>query len=238
VSIIQAKTSLFPSLLLEYCTHDKTDTVEVAVMDDVPVLLDESNTPRAVGRCLRKWRRDAGLSIRDVAERSGLSVSFISLVERGETEIAFTRLIRLADALGRHVSDVTTVVDAPKSSNGRKVEADEGAPVHTLPGGVEMAYMGEASWRMQPFIMTLQPGALHGPVAHSYEELVFCVEGQLDMVMDGEPVVVRQGGVLRVPENMMHGYRNTGDSAIRVLTIDLRSDMDTLLRTWAELRTT
>ena len=196
------------------------------------------SVPKAVGASLRAWRHESGLSIREVAKLSGLSMSFVSLVERGETEIALTRLIRLTDVFGRHVSDVMKGVDDPARQSSPKVEADEGLQirVHTLASGVEMVYMGEPSWRMQPFVIALEPGSVHGPVSHSYEELVVCLDGVATMVLDGSLVSLQPGEVMYVEPEMHHAYGNAGTTRARLLAVDLRSDdVRTVLRTWAQL---
>ena len=198
----------------------------------------QPSTSHVVGARLRAWRGEAGLSIREVSELSGLSVSFISLVERGETEIAFTRLIRLADVFGRTVSDVM----APGADSARpprpKVEAHEGVRVHRLSGGVEVVYVGELSWRMQPFVMTLEPGAVHGPVAHSYEELVLCLDGTPTVIVEGNAVALGPDDVLSIPASTEHAYGNTSSQSARLFTVDLRQDMATTLKTWAEIQRT
>jgi quercetin dioxygenase-like cupin family protein len=205
-----------------------------------PRAAEKPSIPKAVGVSLRAWRREAGLSIREVAKLSGLSASFISLVERGESEIAWTRLVRLTDVFGRHVSDVMSAVDDPARSARPKVEAGDGVQVrvHHLAGGVEMVYMGELSWRMQPFMITLEPGAVHGPVAHSYEELVVCLDGEATMVLDGEVMPLHAGDVLSVQANTEHAYGNNSADSSRLLTVDLRQNMESTLRTWAEVHRT
>jgi XRE family aerobic/anaerobic benzoate catabolism transcriptional regulator len=52
-----------------------------------------------VGRTVRSRREDAGLTIRQVAERAGLSPRFVSMVEAGSGNISLARLEKLAVAL-------------------------------------------------------------------------------------------------------------------------------------------
>lgn len=53
------------------------------------------------GTRLRSWRRSAGLSQQELAERAGLSVRAISDLECGRTRFPYQdTLVRLADALG------------------------------------------------------------------------------------------------------------------------------------------
>src|SRR6478609_6292080 len=64
--------------------------------DEEPLLAEHERGYPAPGEVLRRLRTQRGWSLRDVAERSGLSASFLGAVERGESDIALERLARLA----------------------------------------------------------------------------------------------------------------------------------------------
>jgi transcriptional regulator with XRE-family HTH domain len=50
-----------------------------------------------IGQILKRMRTQRKLSIRDVADGSGLSASFLSAVERGESDVSIGRLARIAE---------------------------------------------------------------------------------------------------------------------------------------------
>jgi transcriptional regulator with XRE-family HTH domain len=58
---------------------------------------------RQVGDQLRQFRSDAGLSLRQVAEVSGISFATLSLIERGEREASISLLCAVGEALGADV---------------------------------------------------------------------------------------------------------------------------------------
>ena len=191
-----------------------------------------------VGEKLRAWRQQAGLSIREVAERSGLSVSFISLVERGQTEIAVTRLIRLTDVFGHQLSDVVAGPDVGGREGNTPIHAGDGqrARAYRLAKGVEMTYLGDPEWAMQPFLITLRPGAIHGPVMHSYKELIACIDGDVTMVIDGKPRSLDAGATLTLNPNTHHAYMNTSSATCRLIALDFRTDdVRVLLATWDQM---
>jgi predicted transcriptional regulator len=79
-------------------------------MDEIAVNVARSATPRLVhqriitvemedrelGRRLRAFRATRGLSLANLAKKTGISSSFLSLVEQGKSDITITRLLRLA----------------------------------------------------------------------------------------------------------------------------------------------
>lgn len=202
-----------------------------------------SSVSRAVGETLRAWRTEAGLSIREVADRSGISLSFISLVERGQTEIAVTRLIRLTDVFGRQISDVLVGAYGDQGRGTASSQAADQHPnhhqwrVYTLANGVEMSYLGSPEWATQPFLIALQPDAIHGPIVHSYKEAVMCLDGEGTMVIDGQPSTLLPGDTINLPANALHAYMNCSSAVCRFLALDSRptKDMGVLLATWDQI---
>jgi len=65
---------------------------------------------------LRLWRADVGLTLGEVADLTGLSVAMLSLVERGQRELAPLTKVRVARRLGvpiRDLFDVEGLEDVP-----------------------------------------------------------------------------------------------------------------------------
>lgn len=61
------------------------------------------NDIKAFGQLIKSRRKELGYTQKDVANVSGLSVSFISDVENGKETIEFAKTIRLANLLGLDV---------------------------------------------------------------------------------------------------------------------------------------
>src|ERR671939_1119553 len=62
--------------------------------------------PTAVGARVRPLRESMGLSLRDLAERSGVSAPMLSQVERGETSPTLTVAGRIAAGLDLRLSQL------------------------------------------------------------------------------------------------------------------------------------
>ena len=165
-------------------------------------------TLKAIGERLRRVRLQRHMSLRDVATAAGLSPSFVSLVERGETEIAISRLIRLADACGVVLIDLLDTVRDPAVEF---VPAEQGRHVPRDDDGVEVIYLASPSWSMQPFKVELGPGATLDSLAHPTEEFVHCVSGLPTMTVLGEERQLRPGDTLVLPAFAEHTYGNRAD---------------------------
>lgn len=91
----------------------KPFTVEAlrAVIDRVLKKKGLSRTPeeqlhRAIGDAVRRLRHERGLTLKQLAERTGLSISQISQIERAESSPSLSSLYRLALALETRVQDL------------------------------------------------------------------------------------------------------------------------------------
>src|SRR5437899_4703370 len=72
----------------------------------MPSSAPESAAEIDVGERLREIRTARRQTLREVAERAGLSESFLSQVERGRSSASIASLRRIAEALGVSMADL------------------------------------------------------------------------------------------------------------------------------------
>lgn len=73
-----------------------------------------------IGRVIRKYREDSGLSQEALAETSGLHRTYISLVERGKRNISVDALSQIAEALGVYPSRLMSDAEREPETEGRR----------------------------------------------------------------------------------------------------------------------
>jgi transcriptional regulator with XRE-family HTH domain len=73
-----------------------------------------TETTVALGKRLAEIRERRGLKQKDLAERAGLSISFISEIENGHRNVSSEKLLRLANALGASIDYLLRGEDAPQ----------------------------------------------------------------------------------------------------------------------------
>jgi quercetin dioxygenase-like cupin family protein len=54
---------------------------------------------------------------------------------------------------------------------------------------------------------------------HKYDEVIYILEGQGELVIDGEVAPLRAGSCVHLPRTLVHCLANTGDSEMRVLGV-------------------
>jgi transcriptional regulator with XRE-family HTH domain len=174
---------------------------------------------RDLGQKIRKLREGQGLSLKAVAAAAGVSVSFVSQVERGVANPSVGSLRRLADALG---SSVGALFDGPQSV-GRVVRAGErGRLIDPAHRWEDLLITPRDAKRLQVIESIIQPGQGSGaePYTHdSDEECVIVLEGELEMGVGEETFLLNEGDSLLFESRIPHRNVNRGSSPARVLWI-------------------
>lgn len=180
--------------------------------------MSEKSVPD-VGAQVRALRQGRGLSLRTLAELCDLSPNTISLIERGETSPSVSTLHRLATALGvpitaffeRRAEPVQVVLT-------RVAERSCSGNVHVL---LESLGAGLKEQSLEPFVVTMKPGADSGQqkMVHGGQEMVYCLGGEIEYEVAGEPYRLAAGDTLLFEARLPHRWRNPGPESATFLLI-------------------
>jgi DNA-binding transcriptional MerR regulator/quercetin dioxygenase-like cupin family protein len=130
----------------------------------------------APGERLRKLRRRSHRTLREVSEATGLSISFISALERGGSGASVASLRLLADAYGVNMREI---FGADLEQSSPLVRADERPPMR-WDNGVRFEEMATGEKVMDPSYIKVPPGAgREGFYSHEGEEFVYILSGTL-----------------------------------------------------------
>jgi transcriptional regulator with XRE-family HTH domain len=188
--------------------------------------IDIANDSADVGARIRTLRKEQGLALRVVAARSGLSVGFLSQVERGLSSIALSSLHSVADALG--VSLATLFEErAPEP------KLESGAPVFTMTRAVDRPRRTVSSGRhyellsarapglvLEPMLVYIEPGGTREAAApHPGEEFAYVLSGELTYEVAGTEYLLGPGDSLYLRSNEPHAFFNGGTETTVVVSV-------------------
>jgi DNA-binding transcriptional MerR regulator/quercetin dioxygenase-like cupin family protein len=129
-----------------------------------------------VGERLRRLRTRAHKTLKEVALATGLSISFISALERGGSGASVASLRRLAEAYGVTMRELFGA-DLEQSS---PLVRGEDRPVMQWDNGVRFEEMASGEKVMDPSYIRVPPGAgSEGFYSHNGEEFVYVISGTL-----------------------------------------------------------
>jgi transcriptional regulator with XRE-family HTH domain len=167
---------------------------------------------------LREERRRGKLSLRKLAEVSGLSPTTIFQIEAGRASPSLATLQSLARALD---VPLATLLEGMASTGTKAVLLPaRGRPRTEMPGGsLERLASGLLGQRIQGLLVTLDPGASTGDEAmiHSGQEIVFVLGGRCVYEVAGTEHALGPGDSLVLDSRQPHRARNPTRRRARVL---------------------
>lgn len=175
------------------------------------------------GTRVRALRDGMDLSLRELSERSGVSVAMLSQVERGETsptlavaeriaagmELTLSQLLRLDDADG-----VSVVRAHERRRGGRREGHRYEVLTPPLPG-----------LRAEVTMHSLSPGGATGgeddPPIHEpgARETAVVLDGRLTLMCGGVPHDLGTGDAVTFEADLPHHFENAGDGSTRFLAV-------------------
>jgi transcriptional regulator with XRE-family HTH domain len=173
----------------------------------------------ALGQRLKQLRQERRCSLSDVARGTGISASFLSLVENGRSDITFGRLVRVAEFYGLHLSEL---IPAPVQEDALVVRKEERRHLYSKGEGIDVYLLGPDTERsMMPVYAVFDPeGHFAEFTSHEGEEFVHVIEGSLELtIQDREPVVLRAGDSAYYRADRAHSLRNVGKGTARIFGV-------------------
>lgn len=178
-----------------------------------------------LGSRLRERRKELRLTLKEVADKAGLSVGFISQIERDITTPSLSSLVSVARVLGYHVSDFLAQpkVTAPMTRHAERP--------HYAIGGSSLTYERLSTTFpgnvLRSVLIHEPPGHRSEPISHEGEEIFFIVEGAITVEVDGERVELETGDSIHFPSTRVHSTWNHTDRPATILhtcTMDVFGD--------------
>jgi transcriptional regulator with XRE-family HTH domain len=196
-----------------------------AVADVVPL---ESQRPdavrveRALGEEIRRRREQAGLSLRALAGRTGLSASFLSEVERSLADPSVSSLRQVAAGLGTSPTELLGPAAAAFSSGAGVTRGHERTRIDLRDAGAVLeGFERLPEGRLEAWIADMVPGGTlaERPRAHAGEEFVLVLAGSLDVSAAGRTVRLASGDGVHLDGALPHALRASGEGPTRFLTV-------------------
>jgi transcriptional regulator with XRE-family HTH domain len=172
-----------------------------------------------VGRRLRELRATRGLSMRALAEQSGLNVNTLSLIENRRTSPSVSTLQLLAQTLQVPISAFFETDHGNKLVVHQKAgNRPRAAFTH---GSIEDLGAGMPRFGAESFIVTFSPNADSGktPIVHTGREFVYCLEGHIAYSVDSETYLLEPGDSLLFEAYLPHHWKNMGTTPSRNLLL-------------------
>jgi DNA-binding transcriptional MerR regulator/mannose-6-phosphate isomerase-like protein (cupin superfamily) len=170
----------------------------------------------AIGSRLRHLRTQRGVSLADVAKAAGISVGFLSAIERSQMSASVGTLRRLARYYRINILDFYGATESTTRlvRPGKRKVLDAGE-------GVRMELLAWGNKVMEPHLFRIKPEAGSGEAyAHQGEEFLFVLRGELKISLDGEEYHLKRGDSFYFESATPHQWKNPGRSETWLLWVN------------------
>lgn len=168
-----------------------------------------------VAERIRTYREKLGLTVADLAGKSGVDEKVIAAIEAGDVIPALGVLTKVSRALGQRLGTFMDDQYKPDPIITRAAEADDQDAVSARISGwgfsARSLAPGKPDRQMDPYRLELPVGGQGQEAAHEGEELIICISGRIELTYGGETTVLEPGDTAYYNSVVKHSVRALGD---------------------------
>lgn len=170
-----------------------------------------------VGKILERVRTQRGMTVRELADKSGLSASFIRAVERGDSDIAIGRLAKLASVfhydLGSFLGFTAQLTRPTFVTAGDRKKVNRGK-------NVDYEVLHLPALDLDLVDLRLAPGAFFkNEMSHEGIDVVYVTKGQLVLEVNHVDYPMAEGECCVFAAGFPHKIRNDSKSSSAAISI-------------------
>ncbi|MDT8421436.1 MAG: cupin domain-containing protein [Desulfuromonadales bacterium] len=178
-----------------------------------------------IGEKIHKLRIKNSMSIEDVAEKTGLSTATISGIEDQSLSPPLGQLVRLANSFrvtvgelfGDSADSPFCIVRHDDRTSVSRFDSTAGKASHY---SYESLGYKKQNRQMEPFLVTLNPGeAPAEPNQHVGEEILFVLEGQVEVSLAGHADILNPGDSIYYDSSLPHVVSCHGDQPAKLFAV-------------------
>jgi transcriptional regulator with XRE-family HTH domain len=199
-------------------------------MEHGPGTMSET-VKRDLGRRLKEFRGRRGASLSEMAEETGISRSFLHMVESGESDISVGRLVAISNYFGTSVAEL---LDPHQGKLDIEVFGhDDGKQFTSTEEGVDIRFLGRSRWKLSPTMVDYKVGSevtfslddppLLGQDLHR-EMFLHVISGAFALVPPSDPQVRLAKGESALVRGKLTRIENVGRGRSRMLMVGIESD--------------
>jgi transcriptional regulator with XRE-family HTH domain len=168
-------------------------------------------TVQRLARTIRELRTERGLTLQQVAERTGFSKGLLSKIETGIVSPPIATLAKLAEVLDVPIGEF---FESPPDTDEaqvffpRECRREVRGRLSSHNYHYELLIRGRKRRDMQPMLITVDAKTYKSKlVDHSGEQFIYMLEGEMDYVVGEKIFTVKPGDCLYFDAHQLHGAK-------------------------------
>lgn len=184
---------------------------------------------RAIIKKIKRLRKNQNMTLKELAQRTGLTESYLSRIENSNSAPPISTLNRIAEILG---TDITFLFQPePENADDNPdivVVKNEDIDFDNLTVGPNQKSFYKYSYiplakqkrgkNMQPYIV-VEDFQFGETLTHDGEEFVYILEGEIELLYGTEIYLLRKGDYAYFDSHTPHNARSVGEKKAETLVI-------------------
>lgn len=175
-----------------------------------------------IGKKIKKLRTDKNLTLKDLSEKTNLSIGYLSQLERGLTTIAIDSLENIAKVLD---TDISCFFREHKNSKKPVLRSHEKEVFEIINSQFIYYHLtnDEENKDILPRLIEILPSKVDEKITtykHEGEEFVYVLEGILTMIINNEQYELYPGDSAHIDSNTVHNWGNYTNKKIKLLAVN------------------
>jgi len=179
--------------------------------------------PPALGPRLHAIRKARGLTLDELSERSGISKSMLSQIERGQANPTFGTLWNITQSLGLELSELVEAGARRPAAAIERLAANLTPTINSKDGSCVLRILspGGTAGLMEWYELAIEPGGRleSEPHGQGAMEHLSCLAGRLTVRSDGAAQELAAGDTVRYRGDVAHAIVNPGKQPARALLV-------------------
>ena len=174
-----------------------------------------------IGQKIRNLRKETDMTLKELSDKTDLSVSFLSQLERGITTIAIDSLDSLASVFGLPITYFFES-DIPVNGSQNIVRRHERQIIIADQSVVQYALSRDVQKCLFPCLYELPPCSVREKIElyrHKGEEFVYVLSGILTVVLEMKTYELYPGDSFHISASLSHNVQNNTSDLVQYISV-------------------
>ncbi|UIJ91801.1 cupin domain-containing protein [Sinorhizobium meliloti] len=181
---------------------------------------DEPSDDDAIGGQIRELRKVKGLTLQEVADAAGISVGYLSQIERNQSKLPIGVLKKISTTLGVQINWFFHASELPPDEKDIVVRGNNRRKLTFTELGIQEELLSpNLSGPLEMLMSTIDVGADSGDYSHEGVEAGLVISGTLDLWVSGQFFRLNAGDSFSFKSTEVHRCANSGDEPAKVVWV-------------------
>jgi transcriptional regulator with XRE-family HTH domain len=162
-------------------------------------------------------RKSRGITLQELSNRTGISVNHLSQIERAKTNPSIATIKKITDILGVPLMSLGEGEQTPQTNSSKKAEVvrKDMRKILMYPKSKTKVFLltPDLQRQIEVVLTDSEPDEHHETEWYSHDGEEFCMvlEGELEVTVDNEVYVLKEGDTIYYRSNLPHRMRRIGE---------------------------